>query len=174
MAAQVKPQEEEQPRRSNVNMFKRKGSSMRNPPLTPLIDVFLFLIIFFLLACQFHAAEGTIPANLPALGKGNADEQNATKMLEQMVVRLTPIGDQGQAVQIEAGIAGFQECSDMEALYGALRQARSHYGEDMSDQLPVVIKPIRGVRWGFVVDAFNQAVRGGYKEVGVAPSTSAR
>ena len=49
----------------------KPGTPMANPPLTPLIDVFLFLIIFFLLGCRFMQLEGTIPANLPNTGGVN-------------------------------------------------------------------------------------------------------
>ena len=79
---------------------KRKaGTPMTNPPLTPLIDVFLFLIIFFLLGCKFAQFEGTIPANLPATQSGTGDSPNEIA-LDPIKVSLRPVGEDGVNVSI--------------------------------------------------------------------------
>jgi biopolymer transport protein ExbD len=143
------------------------GKGMPQPPLTALIDVFLFMIIYFLLSCQFHQSEGTIPANLPSslsgLGTG------PTFQGEPIRITLKPNPASGDSVIIEIGVTG-RKPADMIELFKFLAGQRVKYGEAETEKLPVVIKPLQGVRWGFVVDAFNQAVRAGFKEVGVAPS----
>jgi biopolymer transport protein ExbD len=142
---------------------RKPGSGMGCPPLTALIDVFLFLIIYFLLSCQFHQSEGGIPANLPtAFGDGPP----AGIRPEPIRVRLTAARE---GVRIEVGNAGAKP-ADMTALYCFLRDTRARYADLAAENLPVVIAPREGVRWGCVVDAFNQAVRAGFREVGVAPS----
>ncbi len=142
-----------------------KPSPMRNPPLVPLIDIFLFLIIYFLLSCQFHQYEGTIPANLPNTSAGT---NTGGITVTPTRVTLTAAGSNNHGVEIEVGSPP-RRMEDMDALFRHLSDARNHYGAN-ADKLTVIIKPLRGVRWGHVVDAFNQAVRAGLKEVGVAPS----
>jgi biopolymer transport protein ExbD len=146
---------------------KRHSTSMSNPPLVPLIDVFLFLIIFFLLSCQFHQSEGTIPANLPSSLSGLNDGSGTFKG-EPIRVTLKPNPGDAQSVIIEIRDTG-KKPSNMVELFTYLAGQRARYGGEQTE-IPVVIKPLQGVRWGFVVDAFNQAVRAGFKEVGVAPS----
>jgi biopolymer transport protein ExbD len=136
---------------------KRIGFGMGQPPLTALIDVFLFLIIFFLLSCQFHQSEGTIPANLPNLGGPEGG-------LAPDPIRVG-LSRQGDGVLIEVRQAG-RKLESMAALYEHLQSQSARYGPT----IPVLIQPRQGVRWGFVVDAFNQAVRAGFQKVGVAPS----
>ncbi|MCY2925146.1 MAG: biopolymer transporter ExbD, partial [Planctomycetota bacterium] len=67
----------------------KPGTPMANPPLTPLIDVFLFLIIFFLLGCRFMQLEGTIPANLPNTGGVNGVAPRGVS-LDPIRISLTP------------------------------------------------------------------------------------
>jgi hypothetical protein len=38
-----------------------------------------------------------------------------------------------------------------------------------ADEAPVFISPTRDVRWAFVVEAFNQAVRARFKNIGFMP-----
>jgi len=149
---------------------KKAGTPMTNPPLTPLIDVFLFLIIFFLLSCQFHQYEGTIPANLPKTGTGL--EATGEVALQPVRVTLTPDGEKTVKIRMSGPVlGGARDVETMLDLYGNLADLRARHGAVAQGlKRPIIIHPVPGVRWGFVVDAFNQAVRAGFTEVGVAPS----
>ena len=143
-----------------------KPTSMGQPPLTPLIDVFLFLIIFFLLSCQFHQAEGTIPANLPRNLAGGTGE--AKVLPDPIIILLAPNGR--DSVEIKYGPKDREKLVDgMVNLFNGLQELRVGYGAAAAE-IPIAIKPSPGVRWGSVVDAFNQAVRAGFKEVGLGSS----
>ena len=153
----------------------RAGTPMTNPPLTPLIDVFLFLIIFFLLGCKFAQFEGNIPANLPntIAGTGEGDPEIA---LDPIRVDLRPAGEDGASVTISLqGPVGNRTVGTMQELCNLLTDyGVSHrvVGPDVpkGQKQPIFIHPDRGVHWGSVVDVFNQAVRAGYTEVGMCPS----
>ena len=145
---------------------------MSNPPLVPLIDIFLFLIIYFLLSCQFHQYEGTIPANLPSTLAGGPDAGPIIRVDPLHVVLTIVPQSGGERVTIEITETR-TTLEDMAALYIYLADKRARYGKEEAEKLPIIIKPMQGVRWGHVVDAFNQAVRAGMKEVGVAPSLAA-
>ena len=164
------PDDAETPRaHRTATIGPRKSSPMRNPPLVPLIDIFLFLIIFFLLSCQFHQFEGTIRANLPSTLSGLNPGGAPSMRVDPIRVTLTAAEGERNGVKIEVGESR-QRLDDMAALFTYLARTRARYGEAEADKLPVIIRPLPGVRWGHVVDAFNQAVRAGLKEVGVAPT----
>jgi biopolymer transport protein ExbD len=160
----------EEPARRHPLKQLRKASPMTNPPLVPLIDIFLFLIIYFLLSCQFHQYEGTIPANLPSTLAGGPGEGPIIRV-DPLHVILTA-DSSGERVTIEIAETR-TKLEDMDALCKYLTDKRAKYGKEEAEKLPIIIKPMQGVRWGHVVDAFNQAVRAGMKEVGVAPSLAA-
>ncbi|MCY2925147.1 MAG: biopolymer transporter ExbD [Planctomycetota bacterium] len=155
----------------------RAGTPMTNPPLTPLIDVFLFLIIFFLLGCKFAQYEGTIPANLPKTGSGLGESSEIA--LPPIRIMLQPADEKGDTITIATdGAIGKRSVSDMQELCTILAEWGQKHGVVGKDvpkgrKQPIFIHPVLKVRWGFVVDAFNQAVRAGYTEVGVAPSRNA-
>ena len=162
-----------------ATFIKRKkkvkaGTPMTNPPLTPLIDVFLFLIIFFLLGCKFAQFEGTIPANLPMTGSGPGDSREFA--LDPIRVEIRPVGDDGINVSISlVGPAGNRTVENMQELCTVLRDYGIKHNVvgpnvPVGQKQPIFIHPDRGVRWGFVVNVFNQAVRAGYTEVGMTPS----
>lgn len=148
-------------RRRHVKL--KKGSTMGNPPLTPLIDVFLFLIIFFLLSCQFQQAEGMIPANLPNTKGGPGPVGPPTP--DPYFVTLTARANQGVVIDVEG-----RRFDDMNQLHAHLKQKMAGWGEVAKTTQPILIRPGMGVRWGSVVDAYNQAVRAEFTQVGVAPT----
>ena len=135
------------------------------PPLTPMIDVVFQLLIFFLLACQFRQAEGQIPANLPDI----SGPAQATPFVDPIKITLRPTGPNNTGVLIEVKHANVTLTSSAE-LYAYLVKMSKIYGEGSTEKVPVVIKPLGDVLWEHVVNAFNQAIRAKYKQIGFAPS----
>ena len=133
------------------------------PPLTPMIDVTFQLLLFFLLSFTFREAEGNIPGTLPEEGTGGVAAQ---EMLDRpIIVNLRPTGDRREFVIYEISELSVSP-RDAKELYAQLVMRRGQLGK----QVPVVIKPRGDVRWQFVVEAFNQAVRAQFENIGFAPS----
>ena len=133
------------------------------PPLTPMIDVTFQLLLFFLLTFTFREAEGNIPGTLPEEGTGGVSAQ---EMLDRpIIVNLRPTGDRREFVIYEISELSVSP-RDAKELYAQLVMRRGQLGK----QVPVVIKPRGDVRWQFVVEAFNQAVRAQFENIGFAPS----
>jgi len=130
------------------------------PPLTPMIDVTFQLLIFFLLTMTFREQEGQIPGALPRLGGLVAGQQ---VKLEPLTIVIRPVGsDRSRCTYQISGRPIPMETA--EQLYQVLKARQQEIGADE----PVVIKPRPNVRWQFVVEAFNQAVRAHYKDIGYA------
>lgn len=150
---------EQQPRKKEKKKPMAPGNM--SPPMTPMIDVVFQLLLFFLLGCTFKQNEGQVEANLPAVG---GPAQAAAIDLEPVKVRLTAIGQDNEGVQIEIGDPS-PNVRNMLELYEHLMQRKVRYG----DEVPVLISPMPNVRWEHVVNAFNQAVRCSFKNIGFAP-----
>ncbi len=128
------------------------------PPLTPMIDVTFQLLLFFLLTMTFRQAEGIIPGSLPRQG---AVGQETEVPLEKITISVRP---QGDAALFEVG--GIEVgTSSPEQLYQQLVGKREAIG---STKPPVEIRPSGDVAWAHVVNAYNQALRAKFENIGFA------
>lgn len=147
------------PRRRRV-----RPKQKMQPPLTPMIDVTFQLLIFFLLAFQLRQPEGLIPATLPQV-VGETDVQPLARPIH-IVIR--PVGDNNDDALYE--IERYPTpTADPNEVYSVLQARKKAAG---TSKVPVVIKPREDVKWRFVVEAFNAAVRAKLKNVAFAPSSS--
>ena len=145
-----------------VSARKKRGRPKPKiqPPLTPMIDVTFQLLLFFLLTFTFREAEGQIPGRLPV---GDVTQGQDVKV-DPIFVVIRPAGDQAiyEMSGVNVGIHGPEE------LYRTLMGRQKALS---SKEVPVVIKPRGDVAWQHVVEAFNQAIRAKFTNIGFAPST---
>ena len=118
------------------------------PPLTPMIDVTFQLLIFFLLAFQLRQPEGPIPASLPKELGGEIRPRPV-----HIVIR--PVGDNNNDALYEIDRHP-TPTADPNEVYNVLQARRESAG---TNKVPVIIKPTEDVKWRFVIEAFNAAVR---------------
>ncbi len=129
------------------------------PPLTPMIDVTFQLLLFFLLTMTFRAEEGQIPSTLPKKG-----EEGAPTLNVPIRIIIRSVGEMRNAVRYDVNDVSIEnDPAKLLSRLQALGQVRS------KDKTQVVIEPLGLVRWGFVIEAYNQAVNARYKKVGFAP-----
>jgi len=139
----------------------RASGRKLQPPLTPMIDMTFQLLLFFLLTTTFRQAEGKIPGSLPAAGGIAAA---ATVRLEPIRIALIPTGS--ERVGCIYRMSGHHvTMGTPRQLYEALAGRKRALA---SSRVPVVIEPRPDVRWQYVVEAFNQAVRAEFKSIGFA------
>ncbi|MBI5723521.1 MAG: biopolymer transporter ExbD [Planctomycetes bacterium] len=131
-----------------------------HPPLLALIDVLFTLMMFFIIAARTKLAEGEIPGSLPKIG-GAAAAASTTP--QPITITVRPIGDGNFACQFD--LDG-QALTEPGQLYEILRRKQAAYGPGTADTVPVIIRPIQAARWKWVVEAFNQALRAQFKEIG--------
>jgi len=143
---------------------RERPKAKMQPPMTPMIDVTFQLLLFFLLSFTFREAEGQIPGSLPEEGTGGVTAQQ--QLQRPIFIYLRPAGRNRESVVYEISDLSVapQNAAD---LYAKLAGRASQVGLDV----PVVVKPQGNVRWQFVVEAFNQAVRVKFKNIGFAPSS---
>ncbi len=141
---------------------KQRAPASMQPPLTPMIDVVFQLLLFFLLACRFVQFEGQLRANLPNV---SGPQIVQPLKLEPIKVLLSPEGQRDENVVIQIDVQQGLVLRDVSKLYGEL----DHLREKFTEKAPVIIAPRGRVRWKYVVDAFNQAIRAKFKNIGFAP-----
>lgn len=139
------------------------------PNVTPLIDVMFLLLLFFLLTTKFRQEEGAIPGTLPALGKsiGGATADEQLTPINVSVFPNPAVEGNMDALYEITGIT--VRVSNADTLYERLKARAESFGPKVVEKQPVVIKARSDVRWGFVVEAFNQALRAGFRTILFAP-----
>ncbi|HDZ20534.1 hypothetical protein LCGC14_0471160 [marine sediment metagenome] len=141
---------------------RRKESVTMQPPLTPMIDVTFQLLLFFILTFTFRESEGLIPGALPKRGTGGV---SARQTLNKPIrIRIIAVDARKRAVYEIEGVN--ERIEDPEKLYKILIGRQEVL---KSKEGPVIIKPDAVVRWQYVVEVFNQAVRARFKTIGFAP-----
>ncbi len=88
--------------------------------------------------------------------------------LPPLGVYVLPVGQGNQAATYEFG-AGHRPAADIEALYGLL--TRSAADSQTRDQTHLVIWARSNVRWQFVIEAYNLALRAKFKNVTIQPAS---
>jgi len=115
------------------------------------------LLVFFLVAFQIRPAEGALPASLPRGGEPPAIRVRADLMVHA----------QGEHDESAVYVFGGLVTTDPAELAAALKEAAGAAPR----ALAVRIHPRGEVRWSFVVEAFNAAVRAKVKDVSFAQSS---
>lgn len=124
------------------------------PNIVPLIDVLFMLLLFFLLSTDFRRAEADLPCSLP----GFADPPGP--MPVQVTIRPAG-GDELPGAMYTVGTNTVSVRSGQE-LYQELTRIRTMLN---SPDLGVLLDVQGDVRWGFVVEAYNQALRANFRNI---------
>jgi len=135
------------------------------PPMTPMIDVTFQLLIFFLVATNFRETEGYIPGTLPEKG-AITQVKRPPSVIPPIRITLRPLGQANELVSYELDHLE-KEFSDPKELYRLLKARQQKL---QARDIPIIIEPWSGVRWQFVVEAYNQVVRAEFTTIGFTNS----
>jgi biopolymer transport protein ExbD len=137
---------------------RRSGRSPIVLHLAPMIDVTFLLLIFFLVSTRFGQAEGVLASQMPHQGQG----QSVALPMSPLVVRIHQVGP--DLDDFEILIDHFTEVPrSFGELATYLREIQAQPGFDA--ETPVVLMPQPDVAWDHVVNAWNAALRAGYRTV---------
>lgn len=132
------------------------------PNIIPLIDVLFMLLLYFLLSTRFRQMEGDIPGSLPA----SAGTETTGPLEKEVYIKVIPRGEDNISAVYEISRGNLQ-CESAFSLFENLKKFQKDFGQEA----PVLIEPTGGVRWKYVVTAFNEAVRAKFNNIGfIAPT----
>ena len=148
--------------------ISRKVHYDSGPNLTPLVDVVMVLLIFLMLAGSFRGNEHYLVSNLPITAKGaGAPPPPGYVPDEPLDIRVdSPVPDKfiARAGQIQTG-----EIGALTKQLTNMRQALNGAGTT-TEKVQVVIAPGRNVKYRFLVEVYEAALRAGFTKVGFAQS----
>ena len=133
--------------------------------LTSMIDVVFLLLVYFMVATDFKKAEEVYILDLPDRVEGmSADPFELDEEPLRIMVRST--GADGSSFRLAVD-GPWDPVRDFDGLYDFLRarQVDGMGGGLFAVDHPIVIVPDASLHWEFAIDAFNAAVRAGYRNV---------
>jgi len=144
---------------------KRRSSSLAmSLNLTPMIDIVFLLLFFFLTVSRFQAAEGMLPAQLPA-------QKSATAaLIPRTPIRIRFLANPNQSDMCKVTIDRFNESPlSISILSGALTKIRND-APGFDRDTPVHLLAGDDIPWDHVVNAYNAAMAAGYEKIFFAGS----
>jgi len=139
----------------------KKGPTPRySPNIVPLLDVLFLLLLFFVLAGKFRQDEGMIPGSLPPPPTGDPMPTAPPVVLE---VR----GDGEDSMDVVFSFFGESEgIVSSDEVYRQLKGRFDAIGTPaQAAEDGIVVIKYYNARWQYIVDAYNQAARAGYKKI---------
>ena len=135
-----------------------------HPPLAPMIGVTFILLAFLMLTFNFRSPEeGGLPCTLPSMCGGcGGGRAPLGCILDPIRVTVRPVGRDSVLFEVQGAQAGARTPHDLYRMLVARRCVWGNGGKD----IPVIIRPDRNVPWRWAVEAYNQAVRAGFLNVG--------
>ena len=145
----------------HVSDRETRGKSREKiqPPLTPMIDVTFQLLLFFLLTMSFREAEGQILGKLPDMGGGMESPPGLIDTRIDLAVK--PAGN-GAAYEV-GNVTINNDPKELSQMLVALSRTYD------IEKTTVVIGPSADVKWEYVLDAYNQAVKAKLQKVNFKP-----
>ena len=133
--------------------------------LTSMIDVVFLLLVYFMVATDFKKAEEVYILDLPDRVEGmSADPFELDEEPLRIMVRSTGVDGSSFRLSVDGP---WDPVRDFDGLYDFLR-ARQVDGMGrvrFAAYHPIVIVREASLHWEFAIDAFNAAVRAGYRNV---------
>lgn len=130
----------------------------------PMIDMSFLLLVFFMTTTRFAAPEGMLSSQMPAYGAGGSGSAVALP-LTPLVMRIEAAGADASGMSIS--IDRFETAPrDLNSLPEYLTAILSEPGFDADT--PMIIVADDAVHWDHVVNAWNAALRAGWKNIAFA------
>jgi biopolymer transport protein ExbD len=139
------------------------------PNMTPLVDVVMVILIFLMLAGSFAGAEHFLISQQPLTKSGVGGQSLPAGFIpdEPLEVRVdSPMPDRFIAT------AGQIRTDNADALTAQLTKMRAalNLAGKPTDKIQVKIGPAKNVKYKFLIDVYQAAMRAGFTKIGFATS----
>jgi biopolymer transport protein ExbD len=155
---------------------RKKQAVHVGPNMTPMVDIVMCILIFFMLGSSFAIQELYLTNNVPVSTKGLGTKVSDVKLPAiQKRLRMYRIGGAVKTTKVEAfdkTLEGIDDLhpsdtsnSRLDEIADFLRGVR----KQMSDDVQIVIAPERDVPYQDVVTMYDLCMRAQFKTVAFAP-----
>jgi len=153
----------------------KKMSAHVGPNMTPMVDVVMCILIFFMLGTSLAVPELFLKSNTAAIDKEDLGTETGTQKLPavRLYIRLSrgAAGGAGGGTMVQAfndaplamSKVGEADQAANDAIYAKLAARR----KTISDEMQVLIAPSKDVPWQDVITIYDMCVKLEFKQVAV-------
>jgi biopolymer transport protein ExbD len=145
----------------------KKWSAHTGPNMTPMVDVVMCILIFFMLSATFAMPELYLTSNTPAVEKQGLSNTTATEQIPAVrnYIQLKRLGD--QTVASAFGAPGTADLvSDTASGLPGLLKAK---GQQLSKDVQIIIAPENRVPYKDVIAVYDACIAAHFEHVAFAP-----
>jgi biopolymer transport protein ExbD len=144
----------------------KKWSAHTGPNMTPMVDVVMCILIFFMLSATFAMPELYLTSNTPAVEKVGLSNSAATEQIPAVrnYIQLKRLGD--QTVATAFGQPGTADLVSQTAGLPGLLKAK---GQQLSKDVQIIIAPENHVPYKDVIAVYDACIAAHFEHVAFAP-----
>jgi len=150
---------------------KPKSAAHVGPNMTPMVDLVMCILIFYMLSSTFMMPELFLTNNMPAINKvGLGDEKTDTKMPEvRMSIKMVRKDNVTWVSAFESKLMKMNKIDDEDQSYNqAILAEFEGRRQGISPTVQIILKPERFVPYQDVITIYDFCARADYKQVAFA------
>ncbi len=141
--------------------------------MTPMVDVVMCILIFFMLGSTFVAPELFLTSNMPAIDKaGLGTEQTNNKMPDvRMNIVLKREGGDTWVSAFDSALLKMNKIDDIDQSSNTtIREYFEQKKAGISDSVQIIVSPDRLVPYQDVITIYDYCMKAHFKQVAFAPA----
>jgi biopolymer transport protein ExbD len=152
----------------------KKMSAHVGPNMTPMVDVVMCILIFFMLGSTFLATEQFLQSSTPAIDKaGLGQESTSNKMpAVRLNIKVRRQGDDTWVSAFDSALLKMNKVDDTDQTQNkAISEFFVQKNATLSPDVQIIIQPDKMVPYQDVITVYDYCVKAKFKQVAFAPAS---
>jgi biopolymer transport protein ExbD len=157
---------------------KRKGPLKKmahtGPNMTPMVDVVMCILIFFMLGSSFIVPELFLQNSMPAIDKAGLGTEASNQKLPavRLNIKLRRQGDDTWVSAFDSALMKMSKIGDPDtSLNDQIGAAFANKNETLSKDVQIIIQPDKMVPYQDVITVYDYCMKAKFQQVAFAPAS---
>jgi biopolymer transport protein ExbD len=150
-----------------------KKMAIVGPNMTPMVDVVMCILIFFMLGSSFIMPELFLKSSMPAVDtKGLGDQKTDQKMpAVRLFIKMSRQGDNTFVSAFDSALLQMNKVDDIDQKQNdEIKGFFKSKNQTLSPDVQIIIQPKADVPYQDVITIYDYCVRAQFKQVAFAPA----
>jgi biopolymer transport protein ExbD len=152
----------------------KKVAAHTGPNMTPMVDVVMCILIFFMLGSTFVASEQFLQSSMPAIDKQGLGQQETTQKLPavRLQIKVRRNGDDTWVSAFDSALMKMNKINDTDQSQNlAIAEFFTQKNAGLSPDVQIIIQPDKQVPYQDVITVYDYCVKAKFKQVAFAPAS---
>jgi len=152
----------------------KKMSAHVGPNMTPMVDVVMCILIFFMLGSTFLATEKFLQSSMPAIDKAGLGQEQTSQKLPavRLNIKIRRQGDDTWVGAFDTALLKMNKLDDKDQTQNeGIRDFFVEKNKTLSPDVQIIIQPDKMVPFQDVITVYDYCVKAKFKQVAFAPAS---